>query len=95
MFSSEALGRIYTVLRQKIEDGGTVSVSSLSGSLSQEEMNLLVNILQKPEVLSNGRRALQDYIDRIREQHELEAGGRETDLNALRDRLRERKGYHP
>ena len=94
MFSSEALGRIYTILRQKIEEGGTVSVSSLSGSLSQEEMNLLVNILQKPEVLSNGRRALQDYIDRIREQHELEAGGRETDLNALRDRLRERKGYH-
>ena len=95
MFSSEALGRIYTILRQKIEEGSTVSVSSLSGSLSQEEMNLLVNILQKPEVLSNGRRALQDYIDRIREQHELEAGGRETDLNALRDRLRERKGYHP
>ena len=95
MFSSEALGRIYTILRQKIEEGSTVSVSSLSGSLSQEEMNLLVNILQKPEVLSNGRRALQDYIARIREQHELEAGGREMDLNALRDRLRERKGYHP
>ena len=95
MFSSEALGRIYTILRQKIEEGGTVSVSSLSGSLSQEEMNLLVNILQKPEVLSSGRRALQDYIVRIREQHELEAGGSEVDLNALRDRLRERKGYHP
>ena len=95
MFSSEALGRIYTILRQKIEEGGTVSVSSLSGSLSQEEMNLLVNILQKPEVLSSGRRALQDYIARIREQHELEAGDSEMDLNALRDRLRERKGYHP
>ena len=95
MFSSEALGRIYTILRQKIEEGSTVSVSSLSGSLSQEEMNLLVNILQKPEVLSSGRRALQDYIARIREQHELEAGDSEMDLNALRDRLRERKGYHP
>ena len=95
MFSSEALGRIYTVLRQKIEEGGAVSISSLSGLLSQEEMNLLVNILQKPEVLSSGRRALQDYIVRIREQHELEAGGSELDLNALRDRLRERKGYHP
>ena len=95
LFSSEALGRIYTILRQKIEEGSAVSISALSGTLSQEEMNLLVNILQKPEVLSNGRRALQDYIDRIREQHELEAGGRETDLNALRDRLRERKGYHP
>ena len=95
MFSSEALSRIYTILRQKIEEGGAVSISSLSGLLSQEEMNLLVNILQKPEVLSSGRRALQDYIMRIREQHELEAGGSELDLNALRDRLRERKGYHP
>ena len=95
MFSSEALGRIYTILRQKIEEGGAVSISSLSGLLSQEEMNLLVNILQKPEVLSSGRRALQDYIARIREQHELDTGGSELDLNALRDRLRERKGYHP
>ena len=95
LFSSEALGRIYTILRQKIEEGSAISVSALSGALSQEEMNLLVNILQKPEVLSSGRRALQDYIARIREQHELEAGGSEMDLNALRDRLRERKGYHP
>ena len=95
MFSSEALSRIYTILRQKIEEGGAVSISSLSGLLSQEEMNLLVNILQKPEVLSSGRRALQDYIMRIREQHELDTGGSELDLNALRDRLRERKGYHP
>ena len=95
MFSSEALGRIYTILRQKIEEGSAISVSALSGALSQEEMNLLVNILQKPEVLSSGRRALQDYIARIREQHELEAGGSEIDLNALRDRLRDRKGYHP
>ncbi len=95
MFSSEALGRIYTILRQKIGEGGAVNISALSGALSQEEMNLLVNILQKPEVLSSGRRALQDYIARIREQHELEAGGSEMDLNALRDRLRERKGYHP
>ena len=94
MFSSEALGRIYTILLQKIKEGGAVSISALSGTLSQEEMNLLVNILQKPEVLSSGRRALQDYIARIREQHELEAGDSEMDLNALRDRLRERKGYH-
>ena len=95
VFSSEALGRIYSILRQKIEEGGTVSISSLSAVLSREEMSLLVSILQKPEVLSSGRRALQDYIMRIREQHELEAGGSELDLNALRDRLRERKGYHP
>jgi len=88
-FSSEALGRIYAVLRAKIRNGENVSIGALSGVLDQGEMNLLVGILQKPELLSNSRRALQDYILRIREQQE-----RDLDLNALRDRLRERKGYH-
>ena len=95
LFSSEALSRIYSVLRQKITDGDAVNIASLSGELSQEEMNLLVTILQKPEVLSNSRRAMQDYITRIREQYERGSQSGEVDLNALRDRLRERKGYHP
>ena len=94
-FSSDALGRIYSVLRQKIKDGDTVNIGSLSGDLSPEEMNLLVTILQKPEVLSNSRRAMQDYITRIREQNERTSQSGETDLNALRDKLRKRKGYHP
>ena len=83
------------MLLQKIKDGDTVNIGSLSGDLSPEEMNLLVTILQKPEVLSNSRRAMQDYITRIREQNERTSQSGETDLNALRDRLRKRKGYHP
>ena len=93
-FSSEALGRIYRLLREKIDAGDAVSIGALSGELSQDEMSLLVSILQKPELLSSGRRALRDYVTRIREQRERDSGG-EVDLNALRDRLRERKGYHP
>ena len=33
MFSSEALGRIYTILRRKIEEGGALSISALSGAI--------------------------------------------------------------
>ena len=90
-FSSEALGRIYSVIREKIDRGEALNVGSLSGSLTREEMSLLVRILQKPEQLSNGRKALEDYIARIREQND--PGGAE-DLLALRDRMKERKGYH-
>ena len=93
-FSSEALGKIYRILRKKITEGSHISIGSLSSELSQEEMNLLVSILQKPEQLSNGPKALNDYIQRIREQKARTEQNSEMDLNALRDRLRERKGYH-
>ena len=91
-FTSEALGRIYGILLQRIKAGEGVGVNALSGELSPEEIDLLVRILQKPELLQNAERAMRDYITRISEQGDA---GRETDLNALRDRLRERKGYHP
>lgn len=91
MFTSEALGQIYRMLRAKIEAGDTVSIASLSGDLSPDEMSLLVRILQKPEVLSSSRRAMMDYVSRIREKNEKDS----VDLNVLRDQLRERKGYHP
>ncbi len=93
-FSSEALGKIYTVLLRKTADGDSISVGSLSSELSQEEMNLLVSIIQKPELLSGSSRALKDYIQRIQEQKEQHAQDGPLDLNALRDQLRERKGYH-
>ena len=90
-FSSQALGRIYSAIRARIDRGEEVSAAVLGGELSLNEMSLLVGILQKPELLSRGGRALRDYIKRIRERNELAAG--ETDLRELASRLRERKGY--
>ena len=54
-------------------------------------MSLLVRLLQKPELLSKGDRALADYIKRIRERKEQ--GKQVSDLRALADKLRETKGY--
>ena len=93
-FSSDALAGIYRLLRQKLSAGETPEINSMTAELSPEEMNLLVSILQKPELISGSKSALQDYTRRIHDQKELRSGGGADDLNALRDRLRERKGYH-
>ena len=88
-FSSAALAKIYQALREKIGTGSAVNVNSLATVLEQDEMNLLVRILQKPEALSESRSILSDYIRRIREKQDR--GGPE-DLNALSERLRKTKG---
>ena len=95
-FSSEALGRIYGLLCRRIRAKESVDLNSLAAFLTADEMNLLVSILQKPEQLANSERALRDYTTRIREQNERrkQAEDPNLDLNALRDKLRERKGYH-
>ncbi len=90
-FSSQALAHIYSVLKDKIVRGEAVSAATLGGALSGQEMSLLVNILQKPELLSNGEKALADYIERIRDRKELQE--QTTDLRALANKLREKKGY--
>ena len=66
-FSSPELGRIYSVLRQRLAEGKAVTADVLGGELEQKEVSLLVSILQKPEALSNADKALDDYINRIRE----------------------------
>ncbi len=91
-FSSEVLGKIYRILKDKIASGDTISPTTLSAELSSAEMSLLVNILQKPEQLSSGEQSLNDYIQKIYEQREL--SDKNTDLRALADKLRERKGYN-
>lgn len=90
-FSSEVLGRIYAAILKKTQSGGQISVTTLGDTLSPEEMGLLAGILQKPEVLSNGARALRDYINIINQQKELR--GDKSDLRAMAEKLKETKGY--
>ncbi len=90
-FSSPALGRIYSALREKIDAGQDTGTAALSAVLSQDEMSLLVRVLQKPELLARGEQTLQDYIEKIRKRKELAASS--GDLRALASRLRERKGF--
>ena len=89
-FSSPALKNIYTVELEAVRRGAQINPAALGGELSGEEMNLLVALLQKPEALSNGERALQDYIARIREAGERRSSG--NDLLALAKKQREKMG---
>ena len=90
-FSAPGLGRIYAVVRKRIEKGQTVSTDHLAGELSGDELGLLAAILQKPEMLSRSRQSMSDYIAKIEERKQLRDGG--TDLMALRDQLKKKKGY--
>ena len=90
-FSSPMLGRLYGILREKAAANAPLSMAALSGSFTQEEIEHITALLQKPEVLSNGRKALEDYIGIIRAQREsLNA---EDDLRAYAESIRNKKRY--
>ncbi len=91
MFSSPALARIYSVLKSKFENGEIISMASMSAALIPQEASLLAAVLQKPEALRNGDKALADYIQRVKNRYELKQSG--EDLRELANRFKETKGY--
>lgn len=93
-FSAPLLGKTYGLLRQRWQDGLAVSLSGLAGELEPEEMNHLSDVMNQPESLQNGHKAMKDYIEII----EMEAGKRagENDgdpLLAMQKKMLEKKGY--
>ena len=94
-FSSQPLGHIYQILRERIAEHASVSPAGLSAVLTGQEMGLLVRIQQEPEDLSRGEVALKDYIKVIRDRKEQrEQKNAPLDLLALAKSQREKgKGY--
>ena len=90
-FSSPVLARIYTALKSKFEKGEIISMATMSAVLLPQEASLLASVLQKPEMLRTGEKALADYISRIKRQNELAHSA--EDLRELANRLKETKGY--
>ena len=90
-FSSPALARIYTVVRERIERGEAVDHNLLAQELNTEEQSLLVRVQQKPEILANGEQALGDYIDKIQKQKA--ARQQKPDLLKLQEEMKKTKGY--
>ena len=87
-FSSPELGHIYAVLLARLRAGKDVSADVLGGELEQKEISQLVDLLQKPEALSNSGRALDDYINRIRERRRLKEQGQDP-MQIYRQRKKE------
>lgn len=90
-FSSPLLGRCYALLRERAAAHTTLSPASLSAVFTPEEVSHLTGILQKPEVLANGRKALADYIYVIRSERRSRMA--QDDLLAFAAQKRNDKRY--
>jgi len=92
-FSSPLLGKVYGLLWENHMQRRPVTLASLTGALSPEEMSHMTGVCQQPESLSNGHQALHDYIDIIQEESTRCAGGQGADpLLAAMEKYRKTKG---
>lgn len=93
-FSSPLLGRAYGLLQDRFRAGRSVQLPGLTGELSAEEMSHLAGVLDQPESLSQGDRALDDYIGVIESEYAKRTAQTQEDaLLAFRDKFREKKAY--
>ena len=74
-FSSPELGRIYAALLRRLREVKAVTADVHGGELESAEVSQLVSILQRPEALASSSRALDDYINRIRERRRAKEQG--------------------
>ena len=91
-FSSPLLGRVFSALASRWQEGLSVSLAALGEELNAEEMAHMTQVMQdKNELVSED--AFEDYR-RIIENESAKAGVQSgQDLLALRDRLKQIKGY--
>ena len=89
-FSSELLGRVYKMLKQRHDQGLEVSLAVLE-DLNQDEMSHMVGIAQRHDGPVN-EQAFADCVATICAEHQASSVTSEDDLLALRSRLKERKG---
>ena len=93
MFSSALLGRAYDALHSMYLQHLTPTLSALDGtSFSSEEMAHLSMVAGKGDGPVN-HAAFDDYIRTIRAEYARGQNQNQPDLMAMRDRLRQQKGY--
>lgn len=93
-FSAPLLGRVFSILRERHENGRSTLLAALAGDLTAEEMNHMVRVVDQPEDRANSRSALRDYIEIIRTEAVKRRVADQTDpLLAAREKYREKKAY--
>lgn len=65
-FSYPLYGKVFSRLWELRDSGHAVNLASLSGILTSEEMNIMTRVAQSPENAENRKKALNDYISRIK-----------------------------
>ena len=91
-FTVPELGNIYRAIRN-LGRHDDVTIPKLSGELSGDEISLLTVILQKPETVANGQKALSDYIEIMESERRNRQG--DMDLASFADTMRKKKAYTP
>ena len=89
-FSSPLLGRVYSQLLNRFQNGQEVSLAVLE-DLSSEEMSHVTGILHRNQGPVN-EQAFDDCIRRILAEHQANCVSSEEDLLAYQNKLKERKG---
>ena len=95
-FSSPLLERIFTQLKKHTEHGAQPSLALLAEHFTNEEISVLTEIINEPQELSNGEKALNDYIKIIKTEKlakQQNSGGEGPNLIEIANKMRESKGY--
>ena len=82
LFGDPACRRVFEAMRARIETGGNLDFTALSGELSQEELNLLVGVCQKDEALPGSRQELLDCVKTLQTEREKQQS-KATQASAL------------
>ena len=91
-FSSPLLGRAFQALCERSHDGLQVSLAGLGEQFTAEELAHLTQMSQKKtELVSED--AFRDYLEIILDESAKAGVRTDQDLLALRDRLKQKKGY--
>ena len=91
MFSSELLGRVYAQLSRRHQEGLDVSLGGLE-DFTTEEMSHIAGILQRQEGPVS-EQALSDCLRTIQREHQASKVATEDDLLAMRNKMKQSKGY--
>ena len=65
-FSSPLLGKVYDLIRERLEEGGNPQLGAMARELTAEEMDHMTRVVDQPESVAHSRRSMADYISIIR-----------------------------
>lgn len=85
-FSSEFLGKVYRLYRERWQQGKKINSNLLAQELTQEEMNQLITLLQQPEKPADESQALKDYINIIQTERLKQTADSDELLLAFRNK---------
>lgn len=92
-FSVPLWGKLYRLIVQRYGQGLPIVPAAFEAELNGEESGLFTRLLQTPQSLGEGERAMADYIDILREEAQKRSGSQQDALSQLletREKLRKK-----